>query len=348
MRFGFGVLITVGPWLVKNTIETGNPVYPLAYGVFGGTDWDEQLNEKWTAGHSPDNYSIVDLGQKTVDVFAKSDWLSPLLFGFAIITLVVIRKNGALRSLWFYVAYLFASWWVLTHRLDRFWIPLIPLLAVLASAGFAMSLSRRWLRNSIFVATGVLVLFNLGFISTGLCGYNQYLIDLEYARNAPGRASSVIAVLNRTLPAGSKVLFVGHADVFDAEFGHEYNTVFDHSLIEQYCRGDSTPLRTASEIHRTLASHGITHVCVNWRQVIRYRTTYGYTAFVAPRLFAELQKIGVLDRRVDLGIIASGDIGTPRELDAFREWGDSLGDGVDFATASLYRVRSDSGQNHGD
>lgn len=346
--FGFGVIAAVGPWLIKNTIETGNPVYPLAYEMFGGIDWDDQLNEKWKTGHSPDNYALSDLGEKAIDVLAKSDWLSPLLFGLALITLCSVRRNPALLSLWLFVGYLFASWWVLTHRLDRFWIPLIPIVAVLAGAGVEMCMSRRWLRNMLIATTGVLVLFNLGFISTGLCGYNQYLIDLEYARNARGRASSVIAVLNRTLPDNSKVLFVGHADVFDAEFDHQYNTVFDYSLIEQYCRGDATPLRTADEIREKFTSNGITHVCVNWRQIIRYRTTYGYTAFVAPKLFDELQRSGVLDKRTDLGAIASDDIGTQRERAAFREWSDSLRDGDSFATASVYRVLSKSSQNHGD
>ena len=31
-----GVAVMVGPWLVKNVVDTGNPVYPLAYRVFGG------------------------------------------------------------------------------------------------------------------------------------------------------------------------------------------------------------------------------------------------------------------------------------------------------------------------
>ena len=80
--FTAGVLLTIGPWLLKNLAETGNPVYPLLYSVFGGRDWDAELNAKWKAGHSPDNHSPVDLAVKFVDVTLKSDWLSPLLFGW--------------------------------------------------------------------------------------------------------------------------------------------------------------------------------------------------------------------------------------------------------------------------
>ena len=35
------VLIVAAPWYLRNLAFTGNPVYPFAYGVFGGADWDE-------------------------------------------------------------------------------------------------------------------------------------------------------------------------------------------------------------------------------------------------------------------------------------------------------------------
>jgi hypothetical protein len=36
------------PWLIKNLITTGNPVYPNLYGIFGGDDWSEiQVYQHW-------------------------------------------------------------------------------------------------------------------------------------------------------------------------------------------------------------------------------------------------------------------------------------------------------------
>ena len=48
---------------------------------------------------------------------------------------------------------------------------------------------------------------------------------------------------------------------------------------------------------RKLAAEGITHVYVNWLEILRYRApgSYGYTDFVTPKRFRQLQKIGVLD-----------------------------------------------------
>ncbi|RXL78761.1 hypothetical protein EO238_32010, partial [Citrobacter sp. AAK_AS5] len=74
-----------------------------------------------------------------------------------------------------------------------------------------------------------------------------------------------------------------------------YNTVFDRSLFEEWCgvadpevSSAKRPLRSAEEIRATLASRGITHIYVNWAEVVRYRLTYGYTDFAHPRRFEEL------------------------------------------------------------
>ena len=41
---GWGVVM--GPWLAKNVIDTGNPVYPLADSIFHGRHWDQALRDR--------------------------------------------------------------------------------------------------------------------------------------------------------------------------------------------------------------------------------------------------------------------------------------------------------------
>ena len=72
------------------------------------------------------------------------------------LAVAAVRRTGAARSfaarlaadsalcLWGYVAYLFATWWLFTHRLDRFWLPLLPPLAVLAGLGADWARNRGW------------------------------------------------------------------------------------------------------------------------------------------------------------------------------------------------------------
>ena len=85
--YGVGVACTIGPWLLKNVVETGNPVFPLAVRIFGGADRDEVLDTKWRHGHDSDYANLIvgliDLPVKLRDVTATNDWHTPLLFALA-------------------------------------------------------------------------------------------------------------------------------------------------------------------------------------------------------------------------------------------------------------------------
>jgi 4-amino-4-deoxy-L-arabinose transferase-like glycosyltransferase len=312
--FALGTAITVGPWLLKNAVETGNPVYPLLWSAFGGRDWDAETNAKWKAGHSPDNYAPSDAAEKFIDVVAKSDWQSPLLFAFAPLAFFVGRianpssSVGRIRNpsygtavrLWLYIAFLFAAWWGLTHRIDRFWVPMIPVVALLAGVGAAWCAQRAAGFAVTVVLVGATVVYNLAFITTALCGYNAYLIDYDAAAKQVAEFEPGLTFLNRRLPRDAKVLCVGEAAVLYARRPVVYNTVFDRSIFEEWFAGEpgasatgDRPLRPADEIRERLKAAGITHVYVNWQEVLRYRRTYGYTEFVTPRRFAELLEMGV-------------------------------------------------------
>jgi hypothetical protein len=347
--FAVGTAIAVGPWLLKNTVETGNPVYPLLYSVFGGRDWDADLNAKWLAAHSPDNYAPADAAEKFVDVVAKSDWQSALLFAFAPLALLVgwignpsYRKTAV--WLWAYVAFLFAAWWGLTHRIDRFWVPMIPVVALLAGAGAAWCAKWAW---GIAAAAGIAatVVFNLAFITTPLCGPNDYLIDDQAAEKLVEEFEPGVTYINTRLPQDAKVLCVGDAALFNARRPVVYNTVFDRSIFEEWCGrpvagmpADDWPLRPAGEIRERMKSAGVTHVYVNWQEVLRYRRTYGYTPFVTPQRFAELVQCGVLGPPLTDGeaiaYIRWSDLGEADRRDVQR-WGPSLR--ADYRSTAAFR-----------
>jgi hypothetical protein len=303
MVFGIGCGITVGPWLLKNLYETGNPVYPLMNGLFHGIDWTPILEANWKHAHSPSHYQPFDLLVKFYDVTLKSDWLSPLMFSLAPLAFLTGRNRRFIGGLWLYVGFLFLSWWVLTHRLDRFWIPLIPIVAVLAGAGVWWTTNKLW-RYAAGSFVALCVLFNLGFITTVNCGLNTWLGDLEEIRDNAEFTSKPVAYLNRMrLPTDAKILFVGEAQVFDVRVPLVYNTVFDISIFEQWCSADEPgvpvadqKMKSAEEIRERLRSEGITHILVNWQEVLRYRTTYGISEFLAPWRFGYLQREGILHR----------------------------------------------------
>jgi len=188
-----------------------------------------------------------------------------------------------------YFGFVIAGWWLLTHRIDRFWIPALPVVALLAGAGACWRRDRAW-RG---VLTGLLVLgavSNFLVATSGPGGYNRYFVGLKQLRHAPGRVDPWHRYFNSHRNVG-RVLLVGDAQPFDLEVPVLYNTVFDDSVFQQLVAG-----RTAEEARAALLGRGVTHVFVHWGEIERYRSpgNYGFTDFVQPAVFARLVQQGVL------------------------------------------------------
>jgi hypothetical protein len=348
--YAVGVLVAFGPWLAKNLRETGNPVYPLLWSFFGGASFDAETNLRWTAAHAPPDHLwqhpaaiLPDLWERLLDVAGRSDWQSPLAFGLMPLLLLASQRRRFL-PLAGYGAWMFLTWCWLTHRIDRFWVPMLPVLALLSGAGGAALAARlrQWRESTVtlgpWLLTGLwglvltsLLLFNLAFITTGLCGFSGYLLDEAVARRiAAGQAVTLLE--SAGLQQQGKALFVGEAAVFDADFPCLYNTVFDDSIFEQWCAApvegrprDEWGLRPAEEIHRTFTTEGVTHVCVHWKEILRYRLpgSYGFTDFVHPRRFEALCAAGVLRRTPFVASIAWSDL-SPPEREEIDRWAPEL------------------------
>ena len=317
--FGVGVAAVAGPWLLKNLWETGNPVYPLGWTVFGGADWDAELNRRWRAAHSSSEFTLASVGNLAIDILWRNDWVSPAVGALLPVALLASAQGKVAWRLAGYLLWLFASVWAFTHRLDRFWVPLLPVGALLAGRG-AVVLFEAWgwpgvplvnlprlpqlARGLLAVFAGVFWLYCLVLDVSPLGGNNAYLMKFSDAAQAVASLTAPELVeLNERLPAGSRVLAVGDAEMFEARFAVDYNTVFDHCLLEQWLADPGTPpgtpdrpWRPTAELRAELARRGITHIYVNWLELLRYRSpgNYGYTAFVHPARFDELRKRGVL------------------------------------------------------
>ncbi|MCA9047776.1 MAG: hypothetical protein KDA89_03560 [Planctomycetaceae bacterium] len=302
--FAIGVLAAVSLWLIRNAVWHGNPVYPLVDSVFHSPDWNADLNARWKKAHGPDDHDIWRIPAHIRDVVVGSDWQSGLIFGLAVPALLLVRRSAAVRWLWLMTIWIVSTWWLLTHRIDRFWIPVLPVTAALSGAAWTLNRSRvfQWL---VLSAVVVQCAFNYGLCRTSVVGFHAGLMEMSAAKRLPIRSD--IRYLNSTLPQAARVLMVGEAEVFDAEFDVVYNTVFDDNIFEEWTADTSgsaketdKPLKPPEVILSQLHRHGITHVYVNWSEILRYRLTYGYTRYVQPRRFQALVESGVLDAPVAL------------------------------------------------
>jgi hypothetical protein len=300
LAFSLGWAVVIGPWLGKNVIDTGDPVYPLGYRFFHGRDWDEAMQQKWQAVHGPRSIPIDsrrgvarEFANDLVDVAGRSDWQSPLYVALAPLALLRRGSRRLVLALWGYVAYLFLTWWFLTHRVDRFWLPLLPPLAVLAGLGGDWIRHLGWsiVRNLIL---SIVLLTNLTYISTDLAGLSEWTRDLTFLRDhIPRRLNAPLATMDATLPDDAKILLVGQAAVFYVNHRVVYNTVFNQETIETLASG-----KDSEGFRRALRDLHLTHIYVDWFEIQRHRKPggYGFTDFVTPERFARWVQDGVLER----------------------------------------------------
>jgi hypothetical protein len=295
--FVVGWAAIMGPWLAKNVVDTKNPVYPLSGSVFGGRNWDSAREAQWHAAHGPKPITASQLWESIVDLAGRSDFQSPL---YVLLAPLALFRPGSRRlalALWGYVLYLFVTWWLFTHRIDRFWLPLLPALAVLAGLGADWDRGRAWSVLLGFILSLSLSI-NLTDISTALAGLNEWTGDLvAMRRSVPAMWNPPMARLDRELPPEARPLMVGQAAVFHMNRRVLYNTVFNPETIELLA-DDKPP----DEFRRALHGRGLTHVYVDWREIHRNRKPggYGFTDFVTRERFA--------------GWVATGVLGNPRLL----------------------------------
>ena len=317
-----GWVVVIGPWLGKNVIDTRNPVYPLGNSVFHGRYWDQARETKWVGAHGPRSLhtkelwnaivkrqwrkataivrdNVNELWSAVVDVAGRSDWQSPLYAALAPLALLRTGSRRLALALWGFVAYLFLTWWLLTHRLDRFWLPLLPTLAILAGLGADWVRSRAWtiLLNLILIIS---LVTNFTYISTALAGLNEWTGDLVFLRgDIPRRLNKPLAGIDKELGDSARVLLVGQAAVFHVNHRVNYNTVFNEETIETLAAG-----KTPEQLRRTLLEQQLTHIYVDWKEIERHRQPwgYGFTDFVTPARFADWVSAGILDRPEKVGL----------------------------------------------
>lgn len=288
-----------GAWYVKSAAETGNPVYPLAYGVFGGKGWDADKAERWREAHYARGHSLAQLAEKVASVGWKNAGQSALLPALMLLAVTPwgwppdAKRRAIRRWLLLLLAYTFLLWWGVTHRLDRFLLPAMPWAALLAGGALTQLVGKpRWTTAAVWCVLGCLIL--LATLQGASHGDPHYLASLESLRRARYRVHPVHLEANsgRLLPDGKRLLVVADAQVFNLEPPILYSSCFDDSPLETLIRGKDPAQQRAA-----LSDAGVSHVFVHWGELKRYREpgNYGFPPYITKELFAELESHGVLE-----------------------------------------------------
>jgi len=259
------------PFYLKNWIMTGNPLYPLFYGIFGGRGWSAEQ-----AGYYDTFIRSLGMGRDLIDYLLlpwnlsfHAQMNSPVFDGLigAVFILVLpfaigMRKIAIeMKIVWVYCILAFCFWASSAQQI-RYLIPLFPFLAIM------VSLTISYYRNNKIIFTLLLI-----FITGGLV-FNGYHILRDFKRIRPlgvltGHEDKdafltrmipsyeILRHVNTQLPEKSYVftIYMKHLTyLFDRPFYSD--SMFESYTIETILNNSKTP----EDVHLTLKRKGFTHI----------------------------------------------------------------------------------------
>jgi len=266
-----GGTLTLGPWILRNLLATGAPLFPFMTGPFRDlATTDREAVERfagWLSGFNLSPSHILDgvgLGTFTAPVggFAPAGlfWL-----GAAAATLIVLPRimrppvaallAGALVGI---------SFWLTGLHVVRYLLPaLVPAAAVLGG-GIAETLRLstrpvRWASLALVLAAVTwnvtTLLHPVGMQRLG-CSLGVNPVEPLLERWV---SSSLAFDAVEALPEGAKLLLVAESRALGFERDVELEHPFGESRLEELARTHSSPEEMSAE----LAGEGFTHVLTN-------------------------------------------------------------------------------------
>ena len=165
--FGLLVVAVVAPWLVKNWLLAGNPVYPLFHQWFPSPYWSASQAAIFSAKHYATfgwgmigrfvsllwNYSFIEVGAV------------PLLLMTAPLVLLTSRFEPVAKRTGWLVVGAYTSWFCFTFRPWRFLFPAFGMAAVLGAYAMEKLSRDAMVRIALRLTVGVVILASLATLA---------------------------------------------------------------------------------------------------------------------------------------------------------------------------------------
>lgn len=151
------------PWYLKSYIQTGNPIFPFGYSLFGGKYWTEAINERYLAsqygymgiGRSMMDYLLLPLRLLIPNHFPYEGPISWVLL-IAPIWGLAQRKDKVAQYLSLYAILSFIFWSLFTTQQVRMLLPALGALSIVAGICIASVTQglrfRGWILSLLLVA----------------------------------------------------------------------------------------------------------------------------------------------------------------------------------------------------
>ena len=282
LTFGALVIVAASPWYLRNAADTGNPVYPFGYGIFGGTHWSKSAGEylsdyyrqyqtTWAERRESAAYAGLDVARFPWDLTMHPESfengakkgldVGPFALAFAPALLLVRRRRAAVVTVAAigvgYAGIIAGGAWA--H--PRYVLPGVALVIAAAMPGARALLGRR------------LVLVTIVLTITGNLAVTSRMLSpmwRDQVRVATGRMSRVKFLrrnesryvfwehANETVPQAGRILVL-------EKIPHPYYVERPYVLASYLEQGliDYRAIDSPQALAATAHGLGITHVAVD-------------------------------------------------------------------------------------
>jgi hypothetical protein len=266
LRAALLVLVPCGalvlPWVVRNLVTTGNPVFPNLYGLFGGPYWSEtQVYHHWKSlningGEPKDLASYVLLPWRLV-VDAKSFIAATFSGGLMAVFLAGLVQPRSYRGVGLHLQGMALGGlvaWAATIQSGRYLVALVPLVALASLVWLA---GRRQLVAVAVLVLGVAAAQRVARPVADYKGTDVFFFSREELLARDG-GWLLCRYLNRALPPEAKVLGAWYNRFFFLERPFEADPLYEAPSALARLRELDDPEAFAREP----AARGFTHVVV--------------------------------------------------------------------------------------
>ncbi|HVZ93275.1 MAG TPA: hypothetical protein VG797_02080 [Phycisphaerales bacterium] len=305
-------LLAMMPWLVRNYLSCGNPVFPFGTSVFGLAHWTAEQAARFHEAHS----SGAGLGERLVLLFSPRglmhgqwSWFAWFVAGAMPLALLsrAVRRPAAILAL--VIAVQIAMWILIGHHQSRFLLPIaVPGAALIGLAVAALGERAALKPVALPVAAAVVLVLSgeslWNFLRQNQGRPNAFLIggvgelngstlrdalprlpEAEQQRQLAIRNAEVyVNVMLPTLyPASSplRVYLLGDSTPFYFEVPVLWNSPWDASPLLRALDESGNDFGGAAE---KLRAQGVTHILANLNELDRLRAS----EYTDPRLTPEL------------------------------------------------------------
>ncbi|PKM92718.1 MAG: hypothetical protein CVU80_01880 [Elusimicrobia bacterium HGW-Elusimicrobia-4] len=276
------MLLVFLPWLVKNYIFTGNPIFPFY--IFGNAPdylqkYLSHISQHGTKGIS-DFFNLPwNITMEGVKFGGGFDIIGPFYLVFLPV-LFLITKTDKFTKLCFTYLVLYFFFWSLSAKVLRFLIPIFPIAAVVFSVCIFKFINGRNLTknivkiifSAIIMSNFAVLIFIQNFVSPlpqlfGNITKDDYLFSKVLN---PNNFYPAVKFMNEAFDTNSKTLFVGEARNYYTNFNAVSNSPFDPDVFTDIANNS----KTAEELLIKLQHSRFTNIFWNEQEYQRLKSSF--------------------------------------------------------------------------